>query len=137
MKALVERVRADEPLDNDSSSLIEALKSCASGKEPLAPEPSAAPSAPVEGGHKLRLSSVMKVEGSVFDGLLASVGDLFMALSSFKALTHGTRSVEFKNGVHQIGKTINSLHESIISGEDAAARGPYGRPPQARARSCQ
>ena len=115
VKALVERVRADEPLDTDSSSLIEALKSCASGKVPVAPEPSPAPSAPVEVGHKLRLSSVMKVEGSVFDGLLASVGDLFMALSSFKVLTHGTRSVEFKNGVHQIGKTINSLHESIIS----------------------
>jgi len=131
MKELVERVRADEPLEADSVSLMEEIKGFIEGRPDLnpAPAPSAAagaPEAPAAPEHKLRLSSTMKVEGSVFDGLLASVGDLFMALSSFRTIAHGTRSVELKNGVHQIGKTINSLHESIISArmlplEDLAA----------------
>lgn len=137
MKELVERVRTDEPLEADSTHLMDELKGLIEGRQALNPTPAAptpaapsaavaAPEAPAAPEHRLRLSSTMKVEGSVFDGLLASVGDLFMALSSFRTIAHGTRSVEIKNGVHQIGKTINNLHESIISArmlplEDLAA----------------
>lgn len=111
-KALFERVKADEPLDIDISPLVASLKSAAEGRpeRPVQPPTAAQP----EGEHSLRLSSVMKVEGRLFDDLLATVGDLFMTLSSFKSLTHGSRSVEFKNGVHQLGKSVNSLHDTII-----------------------
>lgn len=112
-KALAERVRADEPLEDDITALLHALKAAAEGQQ--APAPAASNrAAPAEGEQGLRLSSVMKVEGRLFDELLATVGDLFMTLSSFKTLTHGSRSVEFKNGVHQLGKTVNSLHDTII-----------------------
>lgn len=111
-KTLAERVKADEPLDIDVSALIDSLSAAASGQAAMpAPAPATAPTAGEQG---LRLSSVMKVEGSLFDDLLATVGDLFMTLSSFKTLTHGSRSIEFKNGVHQLGKTVNSLHDTII-----------------------
>ncbi|MBI2400495.1 MAG: chemotaxis protein CheW [Deltaproteobacteria bacterium] len=111
-KSLAERVRADEPLDIDVSSLLESLRAAASGQAArTAPFPAAAP---VTGEQGLKLSSVMKVEGRLFDEVLAMVGDLFMTLSSFKTLTHGSRSIEFKNGVHQLGKTVNGLHDTII-----------------------
>jgi two-component system chemotaxis sensor kinase CheA len=112
MKTLVESVRADEPLDADILELLDSLKAASLGQAARATPPTSA--APQEGEQKLRLSSVMKVEGSLFDDLLATVGDLFMTLSSFKTLTHGSRSVEFKNGVHQLGKSVNSLHDTII-----------------------
>jgi two-component system chemotaxis sensor kinase CheA len=111
-KTLFERIHADEPLDIDVSALLESLHAAASGQAVMTP-PSGAPAAQT-GEQGLKLSSVMKVEGRLFDELLATVGDLFMTLSSFKTLTHGSRSVEFKNGVHQLGKTVNSLHDTII-----------------------
>lgn len=111
MKALVEKVRSDEPLEADISGLLDALKEASTGKA----RPQAPAAAAGEAEQNLRLSSTMKVEGSLFDGLLASVGDLFMTLSSFKTLTHGSRAIEFKDGVHQLGKTVNSLHDTIIS----------------------
>jgi two-component system chemotaxis sensor kinase CheA len=113
-KTLYERVKADEPLDMDISPLIASLRSAAEGRASIPIHQAAAAPAPPEGEHALKLSSVMKVEGRLFDDLLATVGDLFMTLSSFKTLTHGSRSVEFKNGVHQLGKSVNSLHDTII-----------------------
>ncbi len=109
MKSLADLVRTDEPLDLDVSPLLDSLKAAASGKAAQLPSP-----APLESEQAIKLSSTMKVEGRLFDELLATVGDLFMTLSSFKTLTHGSRSVEFKNGVHQLGKTVNSLHDTII-----------------------
>ena len=115
MKELAERVKADEPLDGDIAALLDSLKQAAGGQAARTAPPAGAPAAaPASGEQGLKLSSVMKVEGSLFDDLLATVGDLFMTLSSFKTLTHGSRSVEFKNGVHQLGKTVNSLHDTII-----------------------
>ena len=115
MKELAERVKADEPLDGDITALLDSLKQAAGGQAARTAPPAGAPAAaPASGEQGLKLSSVMKVEGSLFDDLLATVGDLFMTLSSFKTLTHGSRSVEFKNGVHQLGKTVNSLHDTII-----------------------
>lgn len=124
MKALVERVRADEPLEADISELLASLKAAAEGQDARPQAPSPQPAAMVE--QALKLSSTMKVEGRLFDDLLASVGDLFMVLSSFKTLTQGSRAIEFKDGVHQLGKTVNNLHETIISArmlplEDLAA----------------
>jgi len=110
MKSLAESVAADAPLELDVDPLLDSLKAAAAGK--TAPPPPAP--APLESEQAIRLSSTMKVEGRLFDELLATVGDLFMTLSSFRSLTHGSRSVEFKNGVHQLGKTVNSLHDTII-----------------------
>lgn len=116
MKALVEKVRADEPLEADISPLLDELKLAAAGQTAKVQAPAAAPSPATTAGEQgLKLASTMKVEGRLFDDLLASVGDLFMVLSSFKTLTQRERAIEFKDGVHQLGKTVNSLHESIIS----------------------
>ncbi|TAN60704.1 chemotaxis protein CheA, partial [bacterium] len=51
----------------------------------------------------------------VFDDLLTTVGDLFMELSFFKTLSHSLKSIAFKDGVFRLGKTINKLHENILS----------------------
>ncbi|MEK7773486.1 MAG: ATP-binding protein, partial [Deltaproteobacteria bacterium] len=63
----------------------------------------------------LRISDIMKVESRVFDDLLATVGGLFMSLSTFKSMTHGIRSVEFKDSVHALGRSINSIYYNILS----------------------
>lgn len=130
MKHLVGRVETDAPLDVDIKPFLDHIDNAVKAKpvddgpkaqppEALKP-PAQAPAGPSEeapggGAEKLRLPHVMKVEGSVFDGLLATVGDLFMALSMFKGLSSGSDSVELKDGVHMLGKSINTLHASILS----------------------
>lgn len=113
LRSLVGKVAEDLPLDLDIAPFIESIRGAAEGRGPAASKPAepAEETAP-EG---LKLSHVMKVEGSVFDGLLATVGDLFMALSSFRTLSHETRSVALKDGIYSLGKTINTLHASILS----------------------
>lgn len=112
LRSLVNKVAADEPLDTDITPFIESIKGVSEGKraagKPAAPAAESAPEA-------LKLSHVMKVEGSVFDDLLATVGDLFMVLSSFRTLSHETRSVALKDGIYSLGKTVNALHGSILS----------------------
>ena len=113
LKGLVGKVEEGAELDTDITPYIESVKAAAEGKGGAAPK-TAAPaveSAP-EG---LKLSHVMKVEGSVFDDLLATVGDLFMVLSSFRTLSHETRSVALKDGIYSLGRTVNTLHGSILA----------------------
>ncbi len=122
LRELTARVERDEPLDLETAPLLDALAASIDAGA-LPPAPSAArqrrataeESAPQHRPEALRLSDVMKVDGSVFDGLLATVGDLFMALSSFKALSHSSRSIEFKEGVHALGKSIGEIHRSILT----------------------
>lgn len=119
LKRLVAKVEADEPLDIDISAFLTRLKSLSEGKPSPAPEPVSEPAAAVQSapaaGAELKISNVMKVEGRVFDELLTTVGDLFMALSSFKELSQHSRSIELKDGVHLLGKSINTLHQNILS----------------------
>ncbi|MBI2412977.1 MAG: chemotaxis protein CheW [Deltaproteobacteria bacterium] len=120
LKALVGRVEADEPLDLDISAFLTRLKALSEGKPSPAPQPVFDPTVAVQpaaggGGAELKISNVMKVEGRVFDELLTTVGDLFMALSSFKELSQHSRSIELKDGVHLLGKSINTLHQNILS----------------------
>ncbi len=112
LRSLVGKVAEDLPLDLDIIPFVESIRGAAEGKTSAAPTPAADGESAPEG---LKLSHVMKVEGSVFDGLLATVGDLFMALSSFRTLSHETRSVALKDGIYSLGKTINTLHGSILS----------------------
>lgn len=74
------------------------------------PAPESAAPAP-----ELRISNIMKVEGRVFDDLLSTAGDLFMSLSSFKTLSQELRSIEFKDGVFLLGKTVSKLHSNILT----------------------
>ncbi len=124
---LVGKVESGEPLDASIDPFLEELASASRPGQATAASPSASLPGIAPGPQAgLRLSSIMRVEGRVFDELLATVGDLFMVLSSFRALTHDSRSVEFKDGVHLLGKTIGTLHGSILSArmlpiEDLAA----------------
>ncbi|MBI5970237.1 MAG: chemotaxis protein CheA [Deltaproteobacteria bacterium] len=129
MKGLIRKVEEDSPLGDDVApfaakikAVMEAASSApeggASTLPPQAKEAAVAqPSAPagIASTADLKLSHVMKVEGRVFDELLSCVGDLVMALSSFKTLTQMSRSVEFKDGIHTLGKAIAALHGNILS----------------------
>lgn len=118
LKNLVMRVEEDIPLDVNLEPFIAKLKAVIEGVPAVAAAPSTpAPEAPAEAeaAPELKLSHVMKVEGKVFDDLLTTVGDLFMVLSSFKSLSHETRSVAFKDGIYLLGKSINALHGNILS----------------------
>lgn len=116
LRELTDRVERDEPLDIEITPLLEGLTaSIEAGSVSAQTPPAARPASPQPRTEALRLSEVMKVEVSVFDDLLATVGDLFMALSSFKALSHSSRSIEFKEGVHVLGKSVSTLHKSILT----------------------
>ena len=70
---------------------------------------------PAATGPQLRLSKLMKVDSNVFDELHTTAGDLFMELSGFKNLSQTLRSVEMKDAVHTLSKSINKLHNSILT----------------------
>lgn len=121
MKELVKKVAASEPLDDDIEPFVKMIKALiettqtpvAASGAPSAPP--AAPMAPEAQTTEVRISNIMKVDGRVFDELLTIVGDIFMALSSFKTLSHTLKSIAFKDGVHLMGKTVNRLHDNILS----------------------
>lgn len=121
MKELVKRVEADEPLDADIEPFVKMIKILVEAPEArsVAPAPQTTPpSAPQTQEAQtaeVRISNIMKVDGRVFDDLLTIVGDIFMALSSFKSLSHTLKSIAFKDGVHLMGKTVNRLHDNILS----------------------
>ncbi|MEK6759346.1 MAG: ATP-binding protein [Deltaproteobacteria bacterium] len=120
MRALLERVENDLPLDADISGLLEMLISAGKG-EPINPRTQRqSETAPVqaktpEKSHELKLSNVMTVEGRVFDDLLSIVGDLLGSLSTFKSLTHASRSIAFKDGVHTLGRSVDALYSNILA----------------------
>ena len=128
LKRLVRMVEEDRPPEMNIQPLLGRIQDAIDGKsaqeaERGAPEaleaaaatgPQPTPATTIVDGSELKLSHVMKVDSSVFDGLLANLGDLFMALSTFKRLSGDSRSIELKDGVHMLGKSINTLHSSIL-----------------------
>ncbi len=108
LKELIKRVEEDKPLTYDVDPLIGEIKGLIEGRAP-APQNVPAPAA------ELKLSQTMKVDVKIFDGLLATAGDLFMTLSSFKTLTQGNRSIAVKDSLHTLGRSINALYDNIIS----------------------
>ncbi|HLC18111.1 MAG TPA: ATP-binding protein, partial [Thermodesulfobacteriota bacterium] len=136
LKELVGRVEEGRPLEVDVTPLVEKIKVCRKDAEEAEERPSEVPKHPHQAppAHQapqppqppqatgkvfrppeLKLSNVMKVEGSVFDELLTTVGDLFMVLNSFKTFSHSLRSIEFKDDVHTLGKTLNELYSRILT----------------------
>ena len=128
LKHMVRMVEEDRPPEMNIQPLLGRIQDAIDGKsaqeaERGAPEaleaaaatgPPPTPATTIIDGSELKLSHVMKVDSSVFDGLLANLGDLFMALSTFKRLSGDSRSIELKDGVHMLGKSINTLHSSIL-----------------------
>lgn len=125
LKHLVRMVEEDKPPEMDIQPLLVKIQDAIDGKGPEQTGRAAGQSdraavqittddaAPDESSG-LKLSHVMKVDSSVFDDLLANLGDLFMALSTFKRLSNDSRSIELKDGVHMLGKSINTLHSNIL-----------------------
>lgn len=115
MRSMVKKIEDGSPLEGPAEHLLLTLTQAAEGRADEALRTAPPGPVPDEAAQGLRLSNIMKVEGKVFDELLATVGDLFMALSSFKALTHLSRTIEFKDGVHMLGRSVSALHNRILS----------------------
>lgn len=116
MRSLLERVEQDLPIDTDISGLLETLDASGRGEGQPGSAQRQAPAAP--GPLKtpeLKISNVMTVEGRVFDDLLSIVGDLLGSLSTFRSITHASRSIVFKDGVHTLGRSIDALYNNILS----------------------
>ena len=114
-KELISRIEAASTEEEKKEAETEAAPVTGTG-------PSTEPSGgkAIEGGAdkpvpQLRLSNTMKVESRVFDELLTTVGDLYMELSSFRAMAGTPGSIAFNDSVFSLGKTLNSLHASIIT----------------------
>ncbi|MFQ5736701.1 MAG: chemotaxis protein CheA [Thermodesulfobacteriota bacterium] len=137
LKDLIGMVERDAPLDVDINPFLAKIKDAITGGRdgsqrqacppssaapPSPPRTAAPPAPPAPAAERaagedalLKLPHVMKVEGKVFDDLLTSVGDMFMVLSLFKGRSHESRDIDFKDGVHMLGKSINTLHSNILS----------------------
>ncbi|MBI1912694.1 MAG: chemotaxis protein CheW [Deltaproteobacteria bacterium] len=127
LKELVKKVEEDSPLDTDINPFLKMLASISEVRIENAAGAATAPRVSPQRetavinvkeaftANELKISNVMKVDGKVFDDLLTTVGDLFMVLSAFKPMTHASRSIEFKDGVHMLGKAINTIHKNILS----------------------
>ncbi len=108
MKALVGKVEEGANPDADISHCLDRLKDALAGGASVAAKP------PEVRVPELKLSSVMKVDGAVFDDLLSTTGEMVMSLSAIKASSQRFRSIELKDGIHQLGKAINRLYERIL-----------------------
>ncbi|MBI5235915.1 MAG: chemotaxis protein CheW [Deltaproteobacteria bacterium] len=108
MRALVKKVEEGTSPDADISHCLDALRDALAGGALSRPKP------PEERVHELKLSSVMKVDGAVFDDLLSTTGEMVMSLSAVRLSSQRFRSIELKDGIHQLGKEINRLYERIL-----------------------
>jgi two-component system chemotaxis sensor kinase CheA len=90
LKEMTKRIEEDRPHDIDI--------------EPLTPS-----------GAGLKLSSIMKVEGRVFDELLNLTGELLTVFSGLRAMAAQSRSIELKEEVYSLGKTIEALRTNILT----------------------
>jgi two-component system chemotaxis sensor kinase CheA len=128
LRDLVARIEEDRPAKTDiepfaarlnglkDAGLAKASPDAAGGVSEDPPRRRAEDRFPATSkGPQLRLSKLMKVDSSVFDDLHATAGDLFMELSSFKNLSHALGSIEIKDAVYTLGKSINKLHSSILT----------------------
>jgi len=105
LKELILRVEKGEALEDRTRE----------AKRPVAEKTPSAETKPPTDTPPLRLPGMIKVDSSVFDALLATAGELFMILSSFKTLSHKINDIEFKDGVHNLEKTLEGLHDRIFS----------------------
>jgi len=108
LKVFIHRIENNEPLEDreeDTRSPYEEINPAKEQKK----------TAPGRAEPPLRLSGMIKVESSVFDELLSNAGELFMILSSFKSLSKKIREIDFKDGVHNLEKTIERLNNRILS----------------------
>lgn len=118
LKEMVHRIEDDRPLDDlDTRQLMEEIGRISSAEKTVpsskpAPEPPTLHGARVPG---IRLSKIMKVESGVFDNLLRITGDLLSVLSGLRAIASESGSIEFKEGVHGLGKSVEELHANILS----------------------
>lgn len=63
---------------------------------------------------KPKVQHHLRVEGSIFDNMLLSTGDLFAILSTLKKLTKRERSLELRQISHQFEKSLDSLYSEIL-----------------------
>lgn len=109
MRALVRKIEEGTANpDADISHCLDRLKDALAGKACAVAKP---PEANVP---ELKLSSVMKVDGAVFDDFLSLTGEMVMSLSTIRLASLRFRSIALKDGIHQLGKSLNRLYERIL-----------------------
>jgi two-component system chemotaxis sensor kinase CheA len=121
LKEMTQRIEEDRPHDIDIEPLIKRLNQSTGGPEKDktqragydSPEKPLKPLTPSGAG--LKLSSIMKVEGRVFDELLNLTGELLTVFSGLRAMAAQSRSIELKEEVYSLGKTIEALRTNILT----------------------
>jgi len=111
LKEFISRIENDEPLE-DRGREDERESTRLSGQDTSARTVRKTSDTPA---HPLRLPGMVKVESRVFDELLSTAGELFMILSSFKALRQKIRDIEFKDGVNNLEKAVEKMHNHIFA----------------------
>lgn len=121
MQTFAQLIREDKPLDLDTNSLLSAIKMILTEEKPLAPsaqkaEPAATSPPPVQPTlQKLGLPTTMKVDSSVFNNFMESVGELFTVRSRLREIVADSLSVEFQETTHGLGRIIEDLYYAVVT----------------------
>ncbi len=107
LRELIGSVEKNEPLERRKDEAVPAAQSPKTRRAVTNKAKAARP--------PLRLPGMVKVESALFDDMLRTAGELFMILGTFKTVAKDLRSIDLKDSVHNLEKTINRLHGSIYS----------------------
>ncbi len=99
-------------LENHTKTLKESLKNSGANQNNQIKQTPEIKQAKLQS--KPKVQNFLRVEGSIFDNMLVSAGDLFAVLSTLKKLTYRERSVELKQVHHKFKKALNSLYNEIL-----------------------
>ncbi|MFQ5585963.1 MAG: chemotaxis protein CheA, partial [Thermodesulfobacteriota bacterium] len=64
---------------------------------------------------KLELPKTIKVDGSLFDGLLVVTGELLAIRSGLREYAHDCPDMELRENVHRLGKSLERLYTMILA----------------------
>lgn len=107
LRAMVNDISAGKMPDT-VTVLAERIDSILSGQkkpveQPLTPPPSLAP------------STTMKVDGKVFDDIMARVGEVYGVRATFVEMACKIPSQGLREGIYRLGRSLDELHETVLT----------------------
>lgn len=107
LRAMVNDISEDK-IPEPVTVLAERIDSILSGQKkpverPLTPLPSLAP------------STTMKVDGKVFDDIMARVGEVYGVRATLVGTACKIPSQGLREGIHRLGRSLDELHETVLT----------------------
>ncbi len=122
LQMFINMIAEDKPIEIDTSGLLSRIQTILTKKKEIPPlSPQAGLSAvrtlqagTLEEAQKLSLPATMKVNGRVFDDLMAAAGELFTVSFRLSKITTRIYPVEFHEALHHLGRTTEDIYQTVI-----------------------